>query len=153
MSDSNKYIYGKSGPSVFISPRGDDKNPGTFELPLNALKKAVEICRTENIKDIVAFEGEYEFCEPIELNENDSGLKISSYNNEKVIFSGSKNLSCLKWHEFPQNPSIKAAQIDKGLWIDRLFINGKEQIIARYILLILILCACFLRALFIFHTF
>ena len=59
MSDSNKYIYGKNSPSVFISPRGDDKNPGTFELPLNTLKKAVEICRAKNIKDIVAFEGEY----------------------------------------------------------------------------------------------
>ena len=39
MSDSNKYIYGKNSPSVFISPRGDDKNPGTFELPLNTLKR------------------------------------------------------------------------------------------------------------------
>ncbi len=39
MSDSNKYIYGKNSPSVFISPRGDDKNPGAFELPLNTLKR------------------------------------------------------------------------------------------------------------------
>lgn len=67
---------------IYVSPRGDDRNPGTKEQPLASLSGARDLLRQlrakENLKEevrIIVEEGTYWMKEPLILNEFDSGSK------------------------------------------------------------------------------
>ncbi len=85
---------------IYVSPNGDDENPGTIEKPLKTVQKAVDTVSTfkksKKRKNTVIYlrEGTYIIDKPIEINDqkwNKSGeasLTISAYENENVHIGG-----------------------------------------------------------------
>lgn len=95
---------------IFVSPSGNDSNPGTREKPLRSARgarDALRSLRSSGVKPssgtwIVEFaDGEYHFEEPIELDGRDSGdastrVLWRAANKSKVFFSGA---TPLKWEK------------------------------------------------------
>ncbi|MEN8118680.1 MAG: NosD domain-containing protein, partial [Bacteroidota bacterium] len=83
-------------------------------------------------------EGIYRFSKPLLLTYDDSGekgkeIKYSAYENEKVIFSGSQQLSP-KWEKY--NDKIFVApvkmKVDQGFSPRSIYVNGEACPLARY---------------------
>ena len=137
MSEKNIYV------SVLCS---DINGDGTIKHPFSSIKKAQlkvrEILKKGcNETIIVNVEsGKYFLNNPIVFTKEDSGSyenpviykasKASCY--DTVEISGAITLNINKWEEYLKNPCIKVTQLDKDLKIDRLFVNKKPQILARY---------------------
>ena len=117
---------------LYVSCTGDDKNDGSLLSPLKTLEYAVELSRKKCIKKIYIREGKYFIEKPILLGVEDNALSISSFKGEKVVLSGAKTLSDLRWDCYEYNEKIKVTTLEKGLKIDKLFVDGKEQIMARF---------------------
>ncbi|MEN8249723.1 MAG: hypothetical protein ABFS32_12380, partial [Bacteroidota bacterium] len=77
---------------LFVSPSGNDNNPGTIELPFATVERArneVRKLKPEDNSSITVFfrEGIYRFSKPLLLTYDDSGekgkeIKYSAYENE-----------------------------------------------------------------------
>ncbi|WP_372936175.1 right-handed parallel beta-helix repeat-containing protein [Mariniphaga sediminis] len=80
--------------TVFVSTQGSDQGDGTREKPFLTLEKARDFIREKRVKNgpvpysILVREGEYYFTRPLTLTEEDNGVTIAAYNNEKVRFTG-----------------------------------------------------------------
>src|SRR5579859_1755321 len=66
------------GRSLYVSPEGDDQNPGTHNQPVRTLQHARDLVRAMNQKmgsDITVYlsEGVYRLTEPLTLEPGDSG--------------------------------------------------------------------------------
>ncbi len=88
---------------IFVSPEGNDSNPGTFDKPLATAERAIEVVRElKNSGDsiqgsiIVTFrKGVYQINSTLEFGPEDRGIKNSpvvyqNYKDEEVIFSGGR---------------------------------------------------------------
>ena len=64
-------------PALWVSPGGDDSNPGTEEQPLRSIGRARDVVRTQNrdmADDITVFiSGEHRLDRPLEFGPEDSG--------------------------------------------------------------------------------
>ncbi len=123
--------------SLYVSLSGDDTSPGTIESPFATLQKALEVARMEKNKTVTIYlrKGTYYLDKPIIFTLKDSrtenaGLTLTAYENEKVIISGAKRLSSLKWEDY--RDGIRKAVVPQGLVFDQLFVNGQLQYMARY---------------------
>ncbi len=91
---------------IWVSPSGNDINPGTKERPLKtpqaAKKRAGELLKTsEKGVEVLFREGEYRFAESLKFTAADSGKDDSpvvykAYNGEKVEFKGSVQIDSSK---------------------------------------------------------
>jgi hypothetical protein len=86
----------------FVSPSGNDHNPGTKEQPFKTILKAKESIQKINDgnKTITVYlrEGVYALNEPLVFNQEDGAIHngsvtYSAYNSEKVILRGSKQIN------------------------------------------------------------
>lgn len=120
--------------NIYVSPIGSDDAIGSIDAPLATLTRAQQIAREKGPADttIVVREGFYFFDEPLTLTAEDAGLTIKAMEGEKVVFSGAKDLGTPAWRDYEANSNIKVAAIDKNLGIDQLFVNRKNQVLARY---------------------
>ncbi|MDF7824775.1 right-handed parallel beta-helix repeat-containing protein [Pontiellaceae bacterium B12227] len=122
---------------LYVSPAGNDSNPGTKELPVATFGRAVEKVRpyAGKVPVTVRFaDGVYYLPETMVLTPADSGTKknpvIYKADNEGgAVLSGGSKLD-LKWK--PYRDGIFQAKTAAGLKIDQLFINGLNQRMARY---------------------
>ncbi|MEZ5040208.1 MAG: PDZ domain-containing protein [Saprospiraceae bacterium] len=125
---------------LYLSPNGNDQNPGTIDAPLHSLKKAMELVkaakqeRPESAMVILLREGTYYLQETIEITSLHSGtakapLQIKAFPGEKVILSGAKALK-LDWEQM--EGGIYKASLTGSAAFDQLYINGQRQIRARY---------------------
>ena len=84
---------------IYLSPEGNDSNPGTMYQPLATMPAArdrARILRSENSQqpvEIIALEGEYLMLKPLELDHSDAGTAVSptifrAADGAKVIFRG-----------------------------------------------------------------
>lgn len=86
---------------IFVSPEGNDKNPGTFDKPLATAERAIEVVRElkrghDSFQGsiIVNFrKGVYQISKTLEFGSKDHGFKDSpviyqNYKDEEVFFSG-----------------------------------------------------------------
>lgn len=123
----------------YISPQGDDCNPGTFEKPFKSIGYAqsqVRECDELGKHPITIYlrAGTYYLEQPIIFTSEDSGtpdspVTYTAYQSEKVIISGGALLA-LDWE--PYASGIFQAKTTGDLEIDQLFVNGKRQHMARY---------------------
>lgn len=119
----------------YVSPSGDDTNPGTLERPFATLTKAKNNARNINEPvNIILRAGTYFLSEPAIFSPQDSRaenapLCIKSYPGEEVIVSGAVPLK-LKWREYKDG--IWQAKVDDDVIFDQLYINGIAQRMARY---------------------
>lgn len=76
---------------IFVSPTGDDANPGTAESPVRTPQRAVELARSlsQEEKVISLADGEYNIS-AITLTQEDSG--ITFYAENKAVFNGGLTL-------------------------------------------------------------
>ena len=131
--------------SLYVSKNGVDSNQanGTYEKPYNTLTYALS--QRTNEQNIVFSKGSYEIpTTDITID----GLTIKSYNNEKVIFDGTKSIDELKetnstWEKINHsvasengstvsNTIIYRIKVKNTTQIWQLFSNRKEVINARY---------------------
>lgn len=124
--------------AFYVSPDGDDDNPGSEALPFATLQKAQEAVRGANdamTGDIVVYlrGGSYVLSAPLALDEEDSGTEghsviFAAYGNEKPVVEGGRDLT--GWTLYDAANHIYAAPA-ADLRTRQLYINGIRAIRAR----------------------
>ncbi len=122
---------------LFVSPVGDDRNPGTKARPLATWAAARDRVRARRSGGPVTAwfrGGVYYLPETLVLGAADSGTQAApvtyaAYPGEEVVLSGGVKLQ-LEWTPF--RDGILMARVPAALDTDQLFVNGRRQILARY---------------------
>ena len=122
---------------LYVSPTGNDANTGTRDKPLASLAAARDAVRNLARKETVTVhvgDGVYYLPETLVFTPDDSGSKqhpvlYSAQTEGGAVLSGGSQLE-LSWE--PHKDGIFKAQTPAGLQIDQLFIEGRNQRMARY---------------------
>lgn len=122
----------------YVSPSGNDGNPGTEEAPFLTLDKARDAVRAINSSmdgDIVVYlrGGTYTLDEAFELDQRDSGsngnrIVYAAYPNETPVISGGRIIAGWSMHD-SEKGIYKAAAGD--LLTRQLYVNGERATRAR----------------------
>lgn len=123
--------------TLFVSPTGDDANPGTLAKPFATLARAQSVARALRSGESVTVYlrgGTYYLPEPLVFTAEDSGTAKApiiwrAWQDEQPVVSGGQRLH-LKWEPF--RDGIMKARVPAGTSTDQLFVNGQRQILARY---------------------
>lgn len=115
----------------FVSPTGNDNNPGTIALPFKTIKKAANIVNPGDVVKIRA--GVYrELVTPINSGNSISPIIFESYQNENVVISGCDVL-INPWLDLGNG--IFETTLPKGslgLGRDQIFVDSEMYTEARY---------------------
>jgi hypothetical protein len=136
-------FYSSYGQKIYLSPEGNDGNPGTIDKPLATLTaardRAREYRRNGNKTDtvrIVPLAGEYFMFQPLSLSAEDSGtpdlpLIIKPEDGAKVIFRGGVKLAGIE----KVNSKLWRIFVPQVAWydsyFDQLYVNGRRAVRAR----------------------
>ena len=131
-----------SAQPYFVSPVGDDANPGTLEKPFATLHRAQRAAR-QTRGNIFLRGGVHYLSEPLVLTAEDSGtrdapLVIQNYHDEQAVISGGVRLENLRWqpsptpHAHAPATGIYQTTVPADLRTEEIFVNGERQILARY---------------------
>jgi hypothetical protein len=135
--------YSSNAQSIYLSPSGNDSNPGTIDKPLATLTAARDKVRVlrQNSQgnqpiEIIAQDGEYFMTQPLFLNTDDGGTISSpvvykAEEGKKAIFRGGVELT--GWEKV--NDKLWKAFIPQvayyGSYFEQLYVNGKRSTRAR----------------------
>lgn len=121
---------------IYLSPSGNDAHPGTRHQPKATLAGAREAWRKspDRATTVILRGGYYFFDSAFVLthadNPQDKPFTIKAHPGEKPVISGARPLT-VSWRE--AGKGVWKASIPGNLRsMDRLYINGKLQILARY---------------------
>jgi hypothetical protein len=122
---------------LYVAPGGADANRGSSDQPLASLAAAQKMARSTAGREAVTVhvaDGVYYLPEPLIFTSKDSGTETcpvvyTAVNEGGAVLSGGLKLD-LQWK--PYKSGIFQAKTPAGLAIDQLFINGKNQRMARY---------------------
>jgi hypothetical protein len=127
------------GLDLYVSPRGNDRNPGTRAQPLRTLaaaRDAVRLLKHQSPQPITVVLRAGTYCLPkaLTFTPEDSGTRrapitYAAAPGEQVVVSGGMPLK-LSWA--PYKDGIYQAAVPAGLRTDQLFVNGEPQVLARY---------------------
>ena len=117
---------------IYVSPDGSDsEGDGSEENPYATIDKAREAAQkvtAEKGSALVSIgEGRYFLEEPVTFGPEDSNV---TYVGSNAVLTGAKTLKDLKWDTY--DGEIQVTSVEPGLGIDQLFIDGSQQILARY---------------------
>lgn len=118
--------------TIYVSPNGNDKNPGTREKPVASFSRAQEMARTivgRDSVEVIFMNGTYYLPETVELTPADNNITFRAEIEGAAILSGGSLLS-LKWK--PYRNGIFVADVIGNPSIDQLYINGERQRMARF---------------------
>ncbi len=137
---SNQGAYAAN--EIHASPQGDNQNNGSAARPVATLEAAQGLARKMRGTSVVIHAGTYR---GLRLTELDAGTEYRAATGEKVVISSNRKLE-LKWK--PYRDGIWQAELGQQaflhphlspeappqsrLQIDRLFVNGQQQRMARY---------------------
>jgi hypothetical protein len=128
---------------IYLSPSGNDKNPGTIDNPLATLPAARDNARLLRQKsqfsqpiEIIALQGRYSMLQPLELSDEDSGtpaspLIIRAEEGAKVQFSAGVEITGFQkvnerlWKTFIPQVAFY------NWYCEQLYVNGKRAVRAR----------------------
>ena len=98
------------GYNKYVSPNGNDNDPGSKHRPYKTIQKAVAVSRQSNVSNRVIYllEGTFYLTSPISLDHRDNGLSIKAYPKHKVVVSGAQRLDNLQWETFGKKKVKKA---------------------------------------------
>ncbi len=128
---------------LYVSPAGNDSNPGTADRPLATIDKARQQVRTlkptaQSPITVWLKPGTYYLGKTLAFDPDDSGTKAApiTYQAEKegtVTISGGVRLQC-SWKPYKDGIFVCDVPEAKGgkLNFSELFVNGKRQIRARW---------------------
>lgn len=122
---------------LFVSPSGKDSGSGRVDSPVATLGRAKTIARRFAGKESVTVhvaDGIYSLQETLVFEPEDSGsaehpIVYVADNEGKAILSGGRKLD-LSWTPF--RDGIFVAKTPDDLLVDQLFVDGKNQRMARY---------------------
>ena len=119
---------------IFISPEGNDKNPGTKEKPLASFQQAQKLLSkipADQTVEVIFANGIYYLPKTVVFTAVDNKRLVTFRAEEvgKAILSGGSRLK-LKWK--PYKNGIYVAKVSGNPLIDQLYINGKRQRMARF---------------------
>jgi uncharacterized protein YjdB len=134
-------IYADIQAVYYVSPLGNDNNPGSLEQPFATIIKARNVVRTINKSmtgDIIInlMDGTYSLTSTLTFTSEDSGSKgyniiYQAYNCEIPILSGGIKINGWTIHDTVKN--IFQAKVDTTLNSRQLYVNGLRAIRARSI--------------------
>ncbi|WP_442506827.1 PDZ domain-containing protein [Novipirellula sp. SH528] len=122
---------------LYVSPSGNDTNPGSKSSPVATLSQAKEIARSIAGKQPVTVhvaDGVYYLSDTMVFTAEDNGTAESpvvyrAENEGRAVLSGGSKLN-FQWSAY--RDGIFMAKTDPGLVIDQLFVDGANQRMARY---------------------
>ena len=123
--------------AFYVSPAGNDRNPGTEGQPFATLSRAQQAVRLAS-RTAPTFvwirEGTYYLDASLTFGPQDSGTAntpviYAARPGETVVLSGGRALSC-NWTAY--KGGIMKTPVPSGLDFTQLFVNGKRQVRARY---------------------
>lgn len=125
----------------FVAPTGSDSAQGTLDAPFATIAHAqseVRAYKQSNPTEAISVYlkgGKYYLSEPIVFTAADSGsseapIAYKAYQDEVPQVLGGVKLSGLNWERYTDN--IYKTKVPEGLVFETLFINGAQQILARY---------------------
>ncbi|MCX6225841.1 MAG: right-handed parallel beta-helix repeat-containing protein [Bacteroidia bacterium] len=125
------------GQTVFVSPQGNDRNPGTKEKPVSSFVKAQALARKfsrDESVSIIFARGIYYLPQTVEFTDGDGKNASASvtYMAEvegQAILSGGSLLN-LEWQN--SDNGIFVAEVPENTIIDQLYVNGLRQRMARF---------------------
>ena len=125
------------GQTIYVSPKGNDKNPGTREKPVATFAKAQILVRKlprDRSTTVMFARGSYYLPQPVIFSRDDNKIDgaTTTYSAEEegqTIISGGSHLS-LKWESFGNG--IFTASVPAKTIIDQLYVNGIRQRMARF---------------------
>ena len=130
---------GRVDSSIFVSPDGDDGNPGTASEPLrtfHAAQRAAREVKKHRPGELCVYfrAGTYYLPETLVFTPEDSGtteapVTYRSYPGEHAILSGGGRIEP---HWTPYRDGILQTTVPPGTRTDQLFVNSKRQVLARY---------------------
>lgn len=135
---SPEAAYAASQTSFYVSPAGNDANPGTVDLPFATIERARDAVRNVNSAmtgDIVVYlrGGQYEVDATIVFNESDSGTNghtviYRNYPGEEPVIVGGTTVT--GWQ--PYQGGIYKAELGAGAPFYALYEGGTRSVMARY---------------------
>ena len=132
-----------SSQRIYLSPTGNDTDPGTIEKPLATLTAAHDKAREfresnqpSQPVEVIALEGEYFMFQPLDLSVADGGTSVSpmifkAEPGKKVVFRGGVQLNGFEkvndklWKAFVPQVAFYNS------YFEQLYINGRRAIRAR----------------------
>lgn len=131
------FVSSVSAKEIWVSPTGNDANPGTKEKPLATIlmaqRQARELRRANDPSlkggiQIILQSGTYQFDEPLQIRPEDSGTPESpttfcAEKGAEVVISGGVRVT--GWQQV--NGNIYKAHLDRGSKLRSLFVNGKRM--------------------------
>ncbi|MGJ8654373.1 MAG: PDZ domain-containing protein [Opitutaceae bacterium] len=122
---------------LYVSPEGSDTNSGRAGQPVASFAAAQKKARAYASREAVTVyfaDGNYYLPETVVFTAEDSGSEkypvvYRAYNEGGAVLSGGAELE-LQWT--PYRDGIYKAQTPNGLVIDQVFIDGRNQRMARY---------------------
>lgn len=120
--------------AIYVSPQGNDKDPGEMKTPVRSVKRALELSQLYSGKkvSIQMLAGTYYLSEPVVLTATEkapSALEICAFENQKVFISAGRQLKT-DWQKY--KAGIYQTRIPEGISFERFYINGALQTLARY---------------------
>jgi hypothetical protein len=125
-------------PNLYVSPAGDDSNPGTSARPLRTFdgaRKAVRKLKTtaKGPISVLFAGGTYYLPDTVVFTAEDSGtaerpITYAAVPGAKVVVSGGAKMD-LYWDLYRD---VMQAAVPEGFTSDQLFVNGVRQPMARY---------------------
>ena len=125
---------------LYVSPAGDDANPGTKATPFATSVHARDVVRDlpQRAKEpvsVILRGGVYRLPEPLAFTAADSGasnapVEYRSAAGETAVISGGEEIRGLKWEQFTNG--ILQVKVPAGFKTDQLFVNGEQMPMARY---------------------
>ena len=130
-----------SAEEFFVSPDGNDQNAGTLDAPMASIASAqakVRAFKQANPDEAVTVYlrgGKYYLSQPVVFESADSGtaagpITYKAYENEMPQVLGGVKLDGLKWEKTSDN--VFKTKVPEGLVFETLYIDGQQQILARY---------------------
>ena len=141
MASTRAQTDGVSSPTttIFVSPSGNDSNPGTSLAPLRTLAKAQRVVRALNhgmTTDIKVYleNGTYRLTQPLSFSPLDSGanghtVDWTAATGAVPIISGAERIS--GWQLSDASKNIWVAPIPPGLRTRQIYVNGMRASIAQ----------------------
>ena len=130
--------WGLSARDIYVSPTGNDRNPGTKEQPLASLSGARDVVRnlraTENLQGevrVVIADGTYFMYEPVLFTDLDSGsedapLTFTAEEGATPVFVG--GIAIDNWEKV--SDKLWKAHVPEvrryGLYFEQLYVNGQR---------------------------
>ena len=120
---------------IYVSPNGNLTNTGNQDSPFSTIQAAINKANgyKEDKKNrgitIHISKGEYRLNAPIKITGALNNVTINGEGSDKVTVKGSTLLN-LKWEKY--KGQILVAKVKDQVTFDQFFVNGKQQVLARY---------------------